>query len=77
MNQIEIRFGIITKQAIRRGTFASVAALIARIGALDTVKPSKARRNVTENAKERVAIGRQVATQLRDPRLSYADIRQI
>ena len=33
MNQIEIWFGIITKQAIRRGTFASVAALIARIRA--------------------------------------------
>jgi transposase len=31
MNQIEIWFGIITRQAIRRGTFASVAALIARI----------------------------------------------
>jgi hypothetical protein len=31
MNQIEIWFGIITRQAIRRGTFASVTALIARI----------------------------------------------
>jgi hypothetical protein len=31
MNQIENWFGIITKQAIRRGTFASVAALTRRI----------------------------------------------
>lgn len=31
MNQIETWFGIITKQAIRRGTFTSVNALIARI----------------------------------------------
>ena len=31
MNQIENWFGIITKQAIRRGSFASVAALIRRI----------------------------------------------
>lgn len=33
MNQIEIWFGILTRQAIRRGTFASVAVLIARIRA--------------------------------------------
>jgi transposase len=33
MNQIETWFGIITKQAIRRGTFSSVNALIARIRA--------------------------------------------
>ncbi len=31
LNQIEIWFGIITRQAIRRGTFTSVTALIARI----------------------------------------------
>jgi transposase len=31
INQIEIWFGIITRQAIRRGTFASVRALVARI----------------------------------------------
>ena len=31
VNQIEIWFAIITKQAIRRGAFASVAAVIARI----------------------------------------------
>jgi len=31
INQIETWFGIITKQAIRRGTFSSVNALIARI----------------------------------------------
>ena len=31
LNQIEIWFGIITKQAIRRGTFTSVNALILRI----------------------------------------------
>lgn len=31
INQIEIWFGIITRQAIRRGTFASVNALTARI----------------------------------------------
>jgi hypothetical protein len=31
MNQIEPWFGIITKQAIRRGTFTSVNALIAGI----------------------------------------------
>lgn len=44
MNQIEIWFGIITRQAIRRGTFASVAALIGRIRAYvnqwnDTAEP--------------------------------------
>jgi hypothetical protein len=33
INQIETWFAIITKQAIRRGTFASVDALIARIRA--------------------------------------------
>jgi transposase len=33
INQIEIWFGIITKQAIRRGTFSSVNALTARIRA--------------------------------------------
>jgi transposase len=33
INQIETWFGIITKQAIRRGTFTSVTALIARIRA--------------------------------------------
>jgi hypothetical protein len=31
MNQIEIWFGIITRQAIRRGTFVSVNHLIQRI----------------------------------------------
>jgi len=31
LNQIEIWFGIITRQSIRRGTFASVTALITRI----------------------------------------------
>ncbi|MEU7873327.1 IS630 family transposase [Dactylosporangium sp. NPDC049140] len=31
LNQIEIWFGIITRQSIRRGTFTSVTALIARI----------------------------------------------
>jgi hypothetical protein len=31
INQIEIWFGIITRQAIRRGTFASVTVLIKRI----------------------------------------------
>lgn len=31
LNQIEIWFGIITKQAIRRGTFTSVNALVLRI----------------------------------------------
>jgi hypothetical protein len=31
MNQIETWFGIITRQAIRRGTFVSVNHLIARI----------------------------------------------
>ena len=31
MNQIEIWFGIITRQSIRRGTFASVTVLIAKI----------------------------------------------
>ena len=31
INQIEIWFGIITRQAIRRGTFTSVRALITRI----------------------------------------------
>jgi hypothetical protein len=31
LNQIEIWFGIITRQSIRRGTFVSVAALITRI----------------------------------------------
>ena len=31
MNQIETFFGIITKQAIRRGTFTSVNALVNRI----------------------------------------------
>jgi transposase len=31
LNQIEIWFGIITRQAIRRGTFTSTTALIARI----------------------------------------------
>ena len=31
INQIEIWFGIITRQAIRRGSFASLAALITRI----------------------------------------------
>jgi len=31
MNQIETWFGIATKQAIRRGTFTSVTALIDRI----------------------------------------------
>ena len=31
LNQIEIWFGIITRQAIRRGTFTSVRALIAQI----------------------------------------------
>lgn len=33
LNQIEIWFGIITRQAIRRGTFASVTVLIAKIRA--------------------------------------------
>jgi transposase len=33
LNQIEIWFGIITRQSIRRGTFASVAVLIAKIRA--------------------------------------------
>jgi hypothetical protein len=32
INRIEIWFGIITRQAIRRGTFASVAGLIKRRG---------------------------------------------
>ena len=31
MNQVETWFGVITKQAIRRGTFKSVAHLIRRI----------------------------------------------
>jgi len=31
MNQIEIWFGIITRQAIRRGTFSSVTVLIKQI----------------------------------------------
>ncbi|MDT0343193.1 IS630 family transposase [Streptomyces litchfieldiae] len=31
LNQIEIRFGIITRQSIRRGTFPSVAALVTQI----------------------------------------------
>jgi transposase len=31
LNQIEIWFGIMTRQSIRRGTFPSVAALIGRI----------------------------------------------
>ena len=31
MNQIEIWFGIITKQAIRRGTFVSINHLVQRI----------------------------------------------
>ncbi|GAA3249721.1 hypothetical protein ACFO1B_39590 [Dactylosporangium siamense] len=31
MNQIEIWFGLITRQSIRRGTFTSVNVLIARI----------------------------------------------
>ena len=31
LNQIEIWFGIITRQSIRRGTFASVTVLIAKI----------------------------------------------
>jgi transposase len=31
LNQIETWFGIITRQAIRRGTFTSVRALITRI----------------------------------------------
>jgi hypothetical protein len=31
LNQIEIWFGIITRQSIRRGTFTSVNALITRI----------------------------------------------
>lgn len=58
---------------------ASKAALIARIEALEASKPSKARRKVTENAKDqqRGAIGRSVATLLRDPRLSYSDILQM
>jgi transposase len=33
LNQIEIWFGIITRQSIRRGTFASVTVLIAKIRA--------------------------------------------
>ena len=32
INQIETWFGIITRQAIRRGTFSSVKVLIKRIG---------------------------------------------
>jgi len=32
INQIETWFGIITRQAIRRGTFSSVRVLIKRIG---------------------------------------------
>ncbi|MFD9483362.1 hypothetical protein ACFWBX_05040 [Streptomyces sp. NPDC059991] len=31
MNQIEIWFGIITRQSIRRGTFASVSVLVKQI----------------------------------------------
>ena len=31
MNQVEIWFGILTSQAVRRGTFASVQALIRKI----------------------------------------------
>ena len=31
LNQVEIWFGIITRQAIRRGTFRSVKALVAKI----------------------------------------------
>ncbi len=33
MNMVEIFFGIITRQAIRRGTFTSVKDLIGAIGA--------------------------------------------
>ena len=33
MNMVEIFFGIITRQAIRRGTFTSVKDLTAAIGA--------------------------------------------
>ena len=33
LNMVEIFFGIITRQAIRRGTFTSVKDLIAAIGA--------------------------------------------
>lgn len=58
---------------------ASKAALIARIEALEAAKPSKARRKAAEKATDqaRGAIGRSVATLLRDPRLSYADILQM
>lgn len=58
---------------------ASKASLIARIESLGAPKPSKPRRKAAENAKDqqRGAIGRSVATLLRDPRLSYADILQM
>jgi hypothetical protein len=55
---------------------ASKAALIERIEAL---KPSKPKRKAAEKATDqaRGAIGRSVATLLRDPHLSYADILQM
>lgn len=58
---------------------ASKAALIARIETLGAAKSSKAPKKRTENAtdQQRGAIGQSVATLLRDPRLSYADILQM
>jgi transposase len=40
INQIETWFGIITKQAIRRGTFTSVNELIHRIGSVRRRQPT-------------------------------------
>lgn len=58
---------------------ASKAALISRIEALEASKTRNRQRTRAEKAKDerRGAIGKSVATLLRDARLSYSDILQL